>query len=204
MAQYDLYIDVVAGALISSLQNPQTTNPPPLVQGDNPTWRIWLCNPTGDPRTPYTLIPIAGLSLQVAIGDKVGNTTNYYTQQFTWAPSADPANPNYFIAQLPLNTAAITTLLGSGASANSTLQVVYIQGGFPTTVLEIQVTIQAAVIKNGGVIVPPGATFLSAETAAATYLKRTIVGAIILQNPNGKQVALFCDADGSFKADPLN
>jgi|SRR5579862_2290490 len=207
MAQFDLYIDVVGQQLIGSPNSPLVATPPPFVQGDTPTFRIFLCQPTANALAtpPYTIMPIQGLSLQAAIGDKIGNVTNYYTQQFTWAPSTDPTNPNYFIAQFPMNTAAITTLLGANSSAQSTFHVLYIQAGFPTTVLELPITIQAAVIKNGGVIVPPGATFLSAETANATFLKQTVVGVLYLKNANtGKRVALYLADDGTFHADPVS
>jgi hypothetical protein len=208
MAQFDLYIDVDGGQLVSGLTNPQAAFLPLLVEDDVPTLRIRLLKRTASYPlvNPYTYMPIAGLSLEAALGDKKGNVTNYYTTQFVWAPSTDPTDPNYFSAQFPLNTAALETLIGGNASAKTTFEVKYLQGGIPTTVLSMDATVQAAVIKAGGVpAVPPGLTPLSAEYANATFLTRTVVGAIYLQNPNtGQKVALYLDDDGTFHADPVS
>jgi len=204
MAQFDISIDVVAGAVIGGAITPLAVNLPQFVQGDTPTLRIFPYNPTYNPITPYIAMPIAGLSLMAALGDKVGNATNYYTQQFTWAASTDPQNPNYWIAPFPLNTDAITTLIGAKSQAQTTFHVEYISAGVPTTILEVPVTIQAAVIKNGGVIVPAGLTALSAEAANATFLKRTIEGAFFLKNTTtGKTYAVYMDDNGLFKCDEV-
>lgn len=204
MAQLDLYIDVFNQSLIAGLQG-QSANLPQLYQGDTPTLRIFLCNPTFDPRTPYTLQPIGGLSLEVAIGDKQGTGGTVYTSQLVWAPSSDPNQPNYFIATLPLNTAPINTKLGASASFGAWFQVVYQQNGVQTTVLEIPCTVNASVIQNGGVIVPPGLTPLSAEYANATFLTRVITGGITWVNPNtGKRVFQYLGDDNTIHEDPIN
>lgn len=205
MAQFDLFIDVVAGNLVQGLTNPGVINPPPIVEGDTPTWRIWLLQPTGNPIAPYVYIPTAGLSIQAALGDKIGNTTNYYTTQFTWAPSTDPNNPNYWIATMPFNTNAITTLIGSASSAQTTLEIKYISGGVPTTVYQKGVSVQAAVIKNNGVVLPPGLTPASMEYVNATFLKQTIVGPFFLVDPNtNKKVAIYLGDDNTLHVDPVN
>lgn len=206
MAQFDLYIDVYAGALVKGPKNSAPGVLPPLVQGDSPTLRIFLLYPTNNPVTPYTFVGASGtgLSLQVAIGDKIGNATNYYTQQFLWAVSADPGNTNYFIATLPMNTAAITTLLGGNASANSTFQVVYIQGGLQTTVLEIACTINASVIKGGGVIVPPGVNPVTLEYVNATFMKGSVAGFFLANNNTNKKVFVYLGDDNEVHFDPVN
>lgn len=200
MAQFDIYIDVTTNTVIGGIGPGQTFSVPlpPFVEGDTPTFRIFLCIPTGNPISPYTLMPIGGLSLQAAIGDKIGNATNYYTNQFTWAPSTDPTNPNYFIATFPMNTAAITNLIGSASQASSTFEVKYIQGGVPTTVLSQSITVQAAVIKNGGVVVPPGLTPLSAEVANATFLKNPVT-VLFLQGQDNHVYSVYVDGNGSLQ-----
>jgi hypothetical protein len=206
MAQtIDLYADVFNKALVSGL-NGQSVNLPPLYQGDSPTFRIFLVYPTFNPLSPYTLLPIGGLSLLVAIGQKKGSGGTTYTNQYTWAPSTDPANPNYFIAQLPLNTAAITTAIGTGQqTTDAWLQIEYVQGGVPTTVLEVSCTINASVIQNGGVVVPPGLTPVSAEYVNATFLTRNISGGFYMSNPNtGKQVFVYLGDDNTVHFDPVN
>ncbi len=204
MAQFDLYIDVLNQTLVSGLQG-QNVNPPNFFQGDSPTFRIWLLYPTWNPITPYSYLGIAGLSLEVAIGDKQGSGGTIYTQQLTWAPSTDPNNPNYFIAQLPFNTTAINTKLGTSASFQAWLQVLYLQGGVQSTLLEAQVTINATVIQNGGVVVPPGLNPATLEYVNATFLTRNITGGFYLVNPNtGKKVFAYLGDDNAVHFDPVN
>lgn len=211
MAQIDLFIDTgasnAAAALVASMTDNTPATVPQLVQGDTPTLRIWLLVRTATyPSVAplFTLVPTSGLSLEVAIGDKKGNTTKYYTQQFTWTanPSSDPAL-QYWTATLPLNTADITTLIGANSSAISTLEVKYLASALPTTVLSAPVTIQAAVIKAGALTVPAGQTAISAEEVNASFLKRTIQGAITLVSEDGtKSGVIYWDNDGTFHADP--
>ncbi len=206
MAQYDLLIDLQSGEPVIAVDNPAAAPLPPFVQGDTLNLRIFLLNRTSTypVSTPYTLLNVAGIgALQVALGDKIGNATNYYTTQFTW--TADTVN-NCFTAALPMNTAAITTLIGANPSASTWLEVKYLVAGLPTTVLEKQITIQAAVIKAGGLPpLPPGLTPLSAEYANATFLPRQVQGAITLVSPDGtKKLALYIDNDGTFHTDPIS
>lgn len=206
MAQIDLYVDVFNKVLVSGI-NGQTLNLPQLFQDDQPTFRIFLLYPTFNITAPlYTYLGVAGLSIQVAIGQKKGTGGTVYTQQLVWAPSTDPNNPNYFIAQLPLNTAAVDTAIGGNAATNDAwLQIVFIQGGVQTTALEVPATINASVIQGGMVVVPPGVNPASMEYVNATFLTRKISGAIILSNPNtGKQVALYLGDDNAVHWDPLN
>lgn len=206
MATADLYIDTANCKPVAGLGDSTIVSLPRFAQGDTLSMRIWLLAPTTTDRlaTPYTFIPTTGLSLQVALGAKIGSTTTYYTQQFSWTASAEPNNP-YWSAAFPMNTAAITSLISTGASASAWFEVKYLLGGLPTTVLCEEVTIHAGVIKSGGVTVPNGLTPLSAEAAMATYLQRTIEGQITLRNAtSGKEVLLYVDIDGVFHADPVN
>lgn len=204
MATWDLYIDVFNQILISGLGG-QSANLPQLFQGDTPKFRIFLCYPTYSPLMPYNLVQIGGLSLQVAVGDKQGSGGTVYTSQLTWAPSSDPGNPNYFTASLPLNTAPINAKLGSNASFGAFFQVVYLQGGVQTTVLEIACTINASVIQGGGVVVPPGLTPVSAEYVNATFLTRTIQGGFTMVDPNtGKRFFIYVGDDKTLHCDEIN
>ena len=206
MAQFDLYIDINGGQLVTGAANSTPAPAPPFVQGDTPTFRIFLLQRTATyPVTPYTAVPIGGLTLEAALGTKVGSGGTIYTQQLAWTPSADPNNPNYWIATFPLNTAAVTTLLGSNPNAPAWFEVKYVSGGVPTTVLQQLMTVQASVIQGAGVVVPPGLTPVSAEFANATFLTRNISGAIYLVNPNtGKKVALYLGDDNTVHEDAVN
>lgn len=204
MATWDLYIDTNSGTVVTSLTNSTPVDSlPTFVQGDTPTLRVFLLIRSATyPLNPYTIMSTAGITLQLAIGDKRGDLTNLYTQQFTW--TTDSGN-TYFAASLPLNTAAITALLGVNTpTAITTLEIKYLSGSLPTTVLEIPITINAAVNKPGAITVPAGQTAISAEEVKASYLQRTIHGPIYLVNDNiGKKVALYLGDDGTVHMDPV-
>jgi hypothetical protein len=206
MATVDLYIDAGQCKAVAGPSDSSIVALPRFSQGDTLAMRIWLLAPTATDRlaTPFTYIPTTGLTLQVALGAKVGNSTTYYTQQFSWTASPEPENP-YWSGALPINTAEITSLIGSAASALAWFEIKYVSGGLPTTVLCEQITIHAGVIKSGGVTVPNPLTPLSAEAANATFLTRTIEGQITLRNAaTGKEILLYVDDDGVFHADAAN
>lgn len=202
MAQVDLVIDIASGEAVTSVTDTSVGQLPRFVQGDSLNLRIYLVRAAGNVSAPAR-IAVSGVTLQVALGTRVGDETEYYTQQFTWAASADLANP-YWSALFPMNTDAITTLIGSASDASAWFEVKAIIDGLPTTLLSKQVTINAAVIKEGGLVVPPGLTPLATETANAMFLGRTITGPIVLVNETtGKQIQLYVGDDGTFHADPL-
>lgn len=204
MAQFDIYIDTVSGEAVAGFSSTEIASLPPFVQGDTISLRIFLLARTSTYPvvTPYSYISPAGLTLQAALGAKVGNATTYYATQFTW--TADTVN-NCFTAQLALNTTEITNLLSSSATASAYFEVKYIAGGLPTTVMEKAVTINAAVIKGGGTTPIPGQTPVSAEYCNATFLTRSVSGAIILTNPTtGGKMAIYLGDDGAFHAEPVS
>ncbi len=202
MAEHTLYIDCDRATAVRSATDSTAKALPKFVQGDTLLLRIYLLQ--GYSRSSeYTPVPTLDLTIQAALGIRVGNDTEYHTQQFTWTASADLADP-YFEAEFPMSTAAITTLLGSDESAFSYFEVKYIRDGLPTTVLSEKVKVWAAVIKEGGLIEAAVPTPLSVEVANATYLQRTIRGVIRLVSEDGtKQADLYLDNDGTFHVDPV-
>lgn len=205
MAQFDIYVDTYSGESVAGPTNAALSPLPKFIQGDTPTYRIYLLarTTTYPISNPYSIINNAALSLKVALGPKTGTAgSTLYTQQFTW--SRDATN-SYFTATFPLNTAAIATLLGSGESATAWFEIEYTQDAVPTTVLQKNVTIDAEVIETGSLTTPPGSTAMSAEEANAVFLKREITGQIILINATDstKKVILYCDENGSFRADTV-
>ncbi len=201
MAQHNIFVDLDRSVAVRGASDSSIAELPPFVQGDSLQLKVWLL--TGySPLASYSKVPVSGITLQVAIGDKVGNDTNYYTQQFTWTASEDLGQP-YFAATLPLNTAEITTLIGSAASRQAWLEIKMIEGATPVSVLSQLVTVHAAVIKEGGLTVPAELTPLSAEAANAAFVRVIHTGSFDLMNSNGKGVRVYCDEDGAFHADPI-
>jgi len=203
MAQFDIFIDTTVQEVVRGFTDSSVASLPRFVQGDTPTLKIWPLVRTAafNGPTPYSYLGTNGLTFEVAIGTRLGNSTLYYTQQFVWTP--DVLNQSVS-AQLPLNTVAIDTLLGANSSASAWFEVKYLVGGLPTTILDKQIDVQAAVIKAGALIVPPGATALTAEDANAAFLKRKISGTIYLEDINnpGSYIALY-NENGALKASPV-
>jgi hypothetical protein len=206
MPQFDIFIDIAANQAVTGLSNPTVAPLPPFVQGDTPTFRIWpLLRNATFPMSPYSLLSIAGLTLQVSLGSQVGSGGTIYTQQLAWVPSADPNNPNYWTANFPMNTAAVNTLLAAMASALAVFEVKYVSAGVPSTILQQAVSIKAAVLQAGAPVVPAGFNPASVEFCNATFLTRLISGNVVWLNPNtGKQYAVYPGDDGSLHCDPMN
>lgn len=203
----DLYIDIFAQTLLAGPLNAGATNPsaPLIMQSDTPTWRIFLLTPTYNPITPYTQVPTGGLTLEVVVAQKIGGGGTQYASQYAWTPSVDPNNPNYWSGSIAFNTAAINTLLAGLISAPAWLQVAFVAGGFPTTVLQMPVTINATCIPNAGVAVQAGLTPASMEYVNATFLTRTISGVFFWVDPNtNKKFAIYVGDDNSLHADAVN
>jgi hypothetical protein len=204
MAQYDLYVDTVGNALVAGPANASPADFPRLVQGDTVYFNIYLLSRTTTyPLTsPFAIINNSGLSIKVAIGPKDGTAgSTLLTQQFTWTP--DSAN-QYFNASLPLNTANITSAIGSGQSTTSWFEIEMSQSGFPTTVLQLPVTIQAEVIDTANIVAPGVGTTITAEEINASFLKKTNQG-FVLQCPTNAavQVYVWLGADGVVHFDPM-
>src|SRR5436189_695150 len=200
MASHRINIDTDRNLPIIGVSDSSIAELPAMVQEDTLALRIALY--AGFSRvSDYTPIPVSGITLEVALGRKVGNASLLYTQQFTWVASDDLADP-YFAADLPMNTAAIATLLGSSAQADAYFEVKMLDGGLPRTVLSRLVRIQAAVIKDGGLEAAALPTPISAETCQALFLQRIIPASagnpLILQN-GSITYALYPDTDGSFQ-----
>ncbi len=213
----NIFIDIANDALIGGLNSSRVGSATnlPLFYGDTLAVQVYLMtpiaqnpNPAAPAGFPYVGVSTAGLSLSLLIDDGLPDTTNIYTQQLTWATDA---NNSYFYANVPLNTAAIKTLLGSKSSASATLQIGFTQGGLPRTILVQPITITAG-IPNVVVAVPAGQTSISAEVALATFIPKDstvrLGEPIYLSSPLGKIIALMCvdngDGTASFQANPIN
>jgi hypothetical protein len=196
-----LYIDVDRGEPVASASDPSIATLPKWVQQDTVPLRITLLSNFSRATGRYTPLPTAGLTLEVALGVKIGNASLLFSQQFSWSESDDLADP-YFEGSLPMNTPAIATLLGSGAQASAWFEVKMLDGGLPRTVLLKPVTIHAAVIKDGALEAAADPTPISAETCLALFLQRTIPcssgNPIILKN-GSITMALYVDDLGEFQ-----
>ena len=202
MGAYNLYIDTDRNKAVVGVDDSSIASLPPFVQEDSLQLRVWLL--TGfSSLVSYSKVPVAGITLEVAIGTRIGNSSTYYTQQFTWTPSEDLGQP-YFAGTLSMSTAAITTLLGTAGSASAYLQIRKTENAVPATILQEPITVFASVIKDGVTEVPAPLTPLSAEAANASYVRVIHTGSFDLMNSNGLGIRIYCDTDGSFRTDPIS
>jgi hypothetical protein len=210
MPQLSLYVDTTRNMLVGGLNNPAFVNPNalPIFYGDELLLNIYLLNnvgPQGSGNSPFSVIPTAGLALQVYLTDGTAAGT-VYTNQVVF--QADPSG-TFFSGILPLNTPALQTLLGSNPYATAFLKIGYLQNALPTTVFSGQVTVNVG-LPNAQLQVPPGQTPLSAEVAAQTFVPINGVAGqpIILVSAAGKKIALMAvdqpDGTADFQATPLN
>jgi hypothetical protein len=202
----DLYIDTARRELVAGPLSSSVVPMPVLSQGNTVTLRIRALTPTanfplGNP--PYTLTAVAGKTLQLAIGTKLGSASTHYVEQYTWSAGTDLVDP-YWYADVAMNTQAVSTLLGTSASKTAYLEINLV-AGTPQTILSKQVTIEASVIKNDALTVPVGLTPASMEAVMA-LLKNLVANSITLQNETdpSKQTLLTTGDDGTFHADPLS
>ncbi len=194
----NIYIDIDRNEVVLSPTSNSRAALPSFAQGDSMDMTIWLLDMYSN--FAYRLVPVAGITLQVALGDKAGT---YYTQQFSWTPSADLSQPN-FSATFPMNTAAIDTLVDGKLRAAAYFEIKKVISSVPVTVFQRRVIIEAAVITPTSLTVPAGLTPLSAEAANAAYLGRTVTGEInIINGTTGKGFRLYADEDGAPQMPPI-
>lgn len=213
MAQLTLYVNTSNNSLVAGRASTQAVDAGslPFFYGDTLSLIIYLLQlPAGynaqDPaNSTLQTVSTAGLQLSVWIDDGTNGGT-VYTDQIAF--DTDAGN-TYFFADLPLNTVALATLLGSSQSKTAYLQIGYVQAGKQTTVLTRVVNIGVG-IPNVTQAVAPGLTPLSAEAANAAYFPKNPVPGlpIYLESLNGKILALMAvdnpDGTASLQANPIN
>ncbi len=188
----NIYIDIDRKESVIGPDNPLTALPLPFIQGETLPLRIFLLQNSA-------LLPVAGTTLEAAIGQKKGNGgTSYYTQQFSWTPSTDLAQP-YWEADLSLATSGINTLLGSAESAKAFFEVKKITAGIARPVLLKPIVVQAVVIHDSVLTVPVDQTPISAEAVNAGFIPKIgFNGELQFINPDtGKGTGISADADGA-------
>jgi hypothetical protein len=183
MAVQDIFIDVSRGAFVAGLDSTTLVAIPPLVRGTTPTLHVYLLAQTaGWPNAtpPYSFIPVAGLTLEMAVGMFGG--TSYLASVFAWTASADPADP-YFEGTLNLNTSIIASALGSARQITAVMQVDSLDStGTPTDILLSNVTLKNAIILQ----------------FSGTDMWLAVGEGVLLSNSSGDIRQLTCDSLGSF------
>lgn len=201
MPRTDLFIEISSRESVTSLTNLAPSPLPGFYQGATLDLRIYLIKARTDGADPDR-ITTTGRDLYVSVGEKVGNTDTEYTSQSVWTPNPDLTDP-YWEAQLPLNTAAITSLLGTRDKRPAYFEILLYDSGNPNPVLSKSVSVEATVHK-GSTVVPAGQTPLSAEVAASTYVPQAgFQGKLLLISADGtKQGFVYWGDDNTLHGDP--
>jgi hypothetical protein len=212
MAQLDLYVDTFGQSLVTGPNNPAPFQLPNFKQGDTVNFRVFLLmrnvnypnSVVGFPA--FSIVPVGPLTLKMAIGDKAGTGTgNLVASQFTWAKSADGTN---FTGALALNTTEMNTAIAAAASVQKWFEIEFLQAGLSTTCFQRQITIDADVIKESGVVPVPGQTNATTDYVNATFLKKDGTGdsadvKVWASRDGTKKVLQYVDDDGEMKFDKI-
>jgi len=205
MAWRSIYVDTDSNDVVTSPTDNTPAPLPPMVQGDVLSLRIYLLSRNGGQfgPAPYSIINNSGLTLRAGIGPKDGTTGSaLYTSQFSWTP--DTLN-QYFAGDFPLNTTGIGTAIGPNESADLWFELELTNStGFPWTVLQKKVSVQAEVIESAAVEVPVGQVALTLADARSQFLARAHLKAIYLEdiNNDGQYIVLF-NENGTLVSTPV-
>jgi len=207
MGLLKLFVHRATGSLVRSVERPEVFSLPALVQGDTISLEVSLVedNPSAG-IGKVSLVSIAGYSLKVGVGQTpLGNgSVTPFALQTSWTTSSDGLK---FTGTLGLNTAELTTFLGSESSKSAWFEIELrdTATGYYETVYGAAVTVRANLVTAGSTVAFPGDTALGSAEAAATYVRK-VGGAgesIFLKSPDGtKTIQLYCDNNGTLQAVP--
>ena len=198
-----LYVDTERNKLVKSSTSTQEVTLPTFFQGDVVPISVTLLEPKagGGISVPYSIVGDAytvkiGLTTPHATsGSETVHTNSNLTQSAT----------NEHEGTLLLNATAVTTLLGSGTSADCQLEIEARTGsGTYSTELMRQVSVKADGLKTSTPVDLASETYPTTAEATATFAAK--IGeagdSITLVSPDGtKGIILYCTNDGEFKSD---
>jgi len=187
-----LYVDTARNRLVESSTSEAAFGALRLIQGDTVTLVIQLLepNPSGGKLHPYSVVPLAGLTLRVGAGlvtSAVGTAlpTIYQT---TWAINT---TLNTATGTLYNDPTAMAGLLAGQKDGITDFEIEVSEGGNFTTVFYGTTALRAELLESGTPGSPPaGETYLTANESIATFLTKAGVAG---------ESKLWISADGAFK-----
>ena len=198
-----LYVDTERNKLIKSSTSTQEVTLPTFFQGDVVPISVTLLEPKagGGISDPYSIV---GDTYTVKIGLTTPHATSGSETVHTNSNLTQSAE-NEHEGTLLLNATAVTTLLGSGTSADCQLEIEARTGsGTYSTELMRQVSVKADGLKTSTPVDLATETYPTTAEATATFAAK--IGeagdSITLVSPDGaKGIILYCTNDGEFKSD---
>jgi len=130
--------------------------------------RLYLLEPAQDTLGPdeFSRVDISNLSLRVTINDTLDDATPL-AEQSTWTQNA---SQNYWEGVLDLNTAGMSTYIGSNSSMTAYIQIAVAEtGGVWRTVYQRQITIENSVAQPTTTSPDPTKTYRTAEESDGIY-----------------------------------
>jgi len=198
-----LYVDTERNKLVKSSTSTQEVTLPTFFQGDVVPISVTLLEPKsgGGISDPYSIV---GDTYTVKIGLTTPHATSGSETVHTNSNLTQSAE-NEHEGTLLLNATAVTTLLGSGTSADCQLEIEARTGsGTYSTELMRQVSVKADGLKTSTPVDLASETYPTTAEATATFAAK--IGesgdSITLVSPDGtKGIILYCTNDGEFKSD---
>ena len=198
-----LYVDTERNKLVKSSTSTQEVTLPTFFQGDVVPISVTLLEPKsgGGISDPYSIV---GDAYTVKIGLTTPHATSGSETVHTNSNLTQSAE-NEHEGTLLLNATAVTTLLGSGTSADCQLEIEARTGsGTYSTELMRQVSVKADGLKTSTPVDLASETYPTTAEATATFAAK--IGeagdSITLVSPDGtKGIILYCTNDGEFKSD---
>ena len=198
-----LYVDTERNKLVKSATSTQEVTLPTFFQGDVVPISVTLLEPKagGGISDPYSIV---GDTYTVKIGLTTPHATSGSETVHTNSNLTQSAE-NEHEGTLLLNATAVTTLLGSGTSADCQLEIEARTGsGTYSTELMRQVSVKADGLKTSTPVDLASETYPTTAEATATFAAK--IGeagdSITLVSPDGtKGIILYCTNDGEFKSD---
>jgi len=198
-----LYVDTERNKLVKSSTSTQEVTLPTFFQGDVVPISVTLLEPKsgGGISDPYSIV---GDAYTVKIGLTTPHATSGSETVHTNSNLTQSAE-NEHEGTLLLNATAVTTLLGSGTTADCQLEIEARTGsGTYSTELMRQVTVKADGLKTSTPVDLATETYPTTAEATATFAAK--IGeagdSITLVSPDGaKGIILYCTNDGEFKSD---
>ena len=198
-----LYVDTERNKLVKSATSTQEVTLPTFFQGDVVPISVTLLEPKagGGISDPYSIV---GDTYTVKIGLTTPHATSGSETVHTNSNLTQSAT-NEHEGTLLLNATAVTTLLGSGTSADCQLEIEARTGsGTYSTELMRQVSVKADGLKTSTPVDLASETYPTTAEATATFAAK--IGeagdSITLVSPDGtKGIILYCTNDGEFKSD---
>ena len=183
---------------VRSVAQPIQLTPPPWYRGDVRNLQVTFCkDEDGDTASVITDL----VAVQCGVGVLTNSTTN--TPAASSATAGTPV-ANVYPILLPLNLAAVATLLASAVEAQVTLEFV-LTSATSEQRYQTFVTLRESLLDVAATDPAPPAVALSTAAAAALYVPKQGItsGSFTMKNDNGEEFLIYIGTDRQLHVDPL-